>query len=48
MKACRPPEHRMRWPELPAALADFEAQMNGRPTWNHALRMYREHRKPAA
>jgi glutathione S-transferase len=42
---CRVPEHRMKWPELPPALADFEASLKGRPTWNHVLRMYREHRR---
>ena len=25
-------------------LADFEASLRGRPTWNHVVRMYREHR----
>ena len=43
---CRVPEHRMRWPAMPPALADFEASLSGRPTWNHVLRMYRNHRKP--
>ena len=43
---CRPPEHRVRWPEVPAVLADLEQKLKGRPTWNHALRMYREHRAP--
>ncbi|HEX7478951.1 MAG TPA: glutathione S-transferase domain-containing protein [Polyangiales bacterium] len=42
---CRAPEHRMKWPALPAELADFEASLSGRPTWNHVLRMYREHRR---
>jgi glutathione S-transferase len=45
---CRPPEHRISWPAAPAALTDFVAQFENRPTWNHALRMYREHRLPAA
>lgn len=44
---CRPPEHRVRWPETPAALVAFEAQLQGRPTWNHVLRLYREHRHVA-
>ena len=43
---CRVPEHRVKWPAMPAELADFEASLSGRPTWNHVLRMYREHRKP--
>jgi glutathione S-transferase len=44
---CRVPEHRMTWPALPPALAAFEAELKGRPTWNHVLHMYRAHRKPA-
>lgn len=44
---CRPPEHRMHWPEPPEGLRDFVTQLQGRPTWKHVLRMYREHRKPA-
>jgi glutathione S-transferase len=43
---CRVPEHRVKWPALPPVLADFEASLSGRPTWNHVLRMYRDHRKP--
>lgn len=42
---CRVPEHRVRWPAMPAELHDFEASLRGRPTWNHVLRMYREHRR---
>lgn len=42
---CRVPEHRMKWPAMPAELADFEASLSGRPTWNHVLRMYRDHRR---
>ena len=38
---CRVPEHRVTWPALPSELADFEASLRGRPTWNHVLRMYR-------
>jgi glutathione S-transferase len=45
---CRPPQHRMPWPEAPEGLRAFEAQLRGRPTWNHALRMYKDHRAPAA
>jgi hypothetical protein len=29
---------------MPPELAEFEAALRGRPTWNHVLRMYREHR----
>jgi glutathione S-transferase len=43
---CRVPEHRMKWPAMPPELADFEAGLRGRPTWNHVLQMYRNHRKP--
>lgn len=43
---CRVPGHRVQWPAMPAELADFEASLRGRPTWNHVLRMYREHRQP--
>ena len=42
---CRVPEHRVKWPAMPPALAEFEAGLRDRPTWNHTLRMYREHRK---
>ena len=42
---CRVPGHRVDWPPMPAELADFEASLKGRPTWNHVLRMYREHRR---
>ena len=43
---CRVPEHRVKWPPMPVELADFEASLRDRPTWNHVLRMYRDHRKP--
>jgi len=43
---CRVPEHRMKWPAMPPELADLEASLSGRPTWNHVLRMYRDHRRP--
>jgi glutathione S-transferase len=43
---CRVPEHRMKWPAMPQELTDLEASLSGRPTWHHALRMYRDHRKP--
>lgn len=45
---CRPPEHRMKWPAVPVELAELEASLKNRPTWNHVLRMYREHRKPVS
>ena len=41
---CQPKEHRVRWPRTPAGLQEFEARLKGRPTWNHVVRMYREHR----
>ena len=43
---CRVPEHRVKWPPTPPELADFEASLSGRPTWDHVLRMYRDHRRP--
>lgn len=42
---CRPVEHHVRWPSAPPELATFEAGLRDRPTWNHVLRMYREHRR---
>lgn len=42
---CQPPEHHVRWPAAPPELQPFEARLKGRPTWNHVLRMYREHRR---
>ncbi|MBX3130388.1 MAG: glutathione S-transferase domain-containing protein [Polyangiaceae bacterium] len=45
---CRPPEHHMAWPEAPAPLREFETSLKGRPTWEHALRMYRDHRRSSA
>jgi glutathione S-transferase len=41
---CRVREHRVKWPAMPPELADFEASLSGRPTWNHVVRMYRDHR----
>lgn len=41
---CRPAEHLIRWPEVPQALFGFTEALLGRPTCEHALRMYREHR----
>jgi glutathione S-transferase len=43
---CRAPEHRVRWPAMPAELGDLVQSLSGRPTWNHVLRMYRDHRAP--
>jgi len=43
---CRAPEHRVKWPAMPPELADLDANLRGRPTWDHVLRMYRDHRKP--
>ena len=43
---CRVPEHRVKWPAMPSELADLEASLSGRPTWNHVLQMYHDHRKP--
>ena len=45
---CRPPEHRVKWPATLPGMLDFEASLMGRTTWNHTLRMYREHRQPRA
>lgn len=46
---CRPTEHILRWPaRLPDELTAFIREFEGRPTWNHVLRMYREHRRRPA
>ena len=42
---CTPPEHLVKWPAMPNGLTDFVGQLRGRPTWDHCLRMYREHRR---
>jgi hypothetical protein len=42
---CRPPEHRVKWPEVPSELTGLVSELEGRPTWQHTLRMYREHRR---
>lgn len=42
---CQPKEHHVRWPSTPPELAEFEGRLKGRPTWNHVLRMYRDHRR---
>jgi len=44
---CRVAGHRVKWPALPAELAELEASLRGRPTWNHVLRMYRDYRRPS-
>jgi glutathione S-transferase len=44
---CRPAEHLVRWPEPRGALKTFCSEFEGRPLWNHAMRMYREHRRGA-
>lgn len=41
---CRPPEHFVRWPELPPTLAEFTREFASRPIWAHVLEMYRLHR----
>jgi glutathione S-transferase len=45
---CRPPEHVMRWPELPDGLAEFTHEFADRPMWHHVLKMYRLHRAKMA
>lgn len=42
---CQPKEHHVKWPSTPPELAAFEAQLRARRTWDHALRMYRDHRR---
>jgi len=42
---CRPKEHHVKWPSTPPELLDFELRLKGRPTWEHVLRMYRQHRR---
>ena len=44
---CRPPEHLVKWPELPAGLAEFAHEFAARPIWAHVLEMYRRHRPTA-
>ena len=44
---CRPPEHLVAWPELPPPLAEFAAAFQDSRTWQHALSMYRLHRRPS-
>ena len=40
---CRPPEHRVNWPLIPA-LSAFTAEFEGSRTFQHAREMYRMHR----
>lgn len=42
---CRPPEHRVKWPDVPAELDDFETTLRQHPTYQHVGRMYRAHRR---
>ena len=42
---CQPKEHHVHWPSTPPELRDFQSRLEGRATWNHVLRMYREHRR---
>jgi len=44
---CQPPEHVVRWPELPERLAEFAREFVATRTWQHVLDMYRLHRAPA-
>lgn len=45
---CRPPEHLVKWPELPETVATFTREFASSPTWRHALEMYRLHRRAPA
>lgn len=43
---CQPQEHILRWPSItPPPLDDYLRQLEGRPTFDFVLRMYREHRR---
>lgn len=42
---CRPPEHLLRWPELPEHTQAFVREFQDRPTYQHVLRLYRDHRR---
>lgn len=44
---CTPPQYEASIPELPPSLTAFVRPLQGRPTWQHVLRMYRDHRKRA-
>jgi glutathione S-transferase len=41
---CRPPQHLLRWPELPESTLAFAREFEDRPTYQHVLRLYREER----
>lgn len=42
---CQPKEHHVRWPSTPPELQPFEDQLKVKQTWQHTLRMYRDHRR---
>ena len=42
---CCPPEHITRWPLQAPEHRVFQAEFEGRPTWDFVLRMYRDHRR---
>jgi len=43
---CQPKEHVLEWPPLtPPPLDEYLRQLEGRPTFEFVLRMYREHRR---
>jgi len=43
---CQPKEHLLRWPAVtPPPLDEYLRQLEGRPTFDFFLRMYREHRR---
>ena len=44
---CRPPEHLLRWPEMPEHTLGFVREFEARPTYQHVLKLYREHRQSA-
>jgi glutathione S-transferase len=43
---CQPAEHTVSWPSIrPPVLDAFVRELQGRPTWDFVLRMYREQRR---
>lgn len=44
---CRPPEHLLRWPEIPEHTLAFVREFEDRPTYQHVLKLYRDHRRSA-
>ncbi|HMJ12447.1 MAG TPA: glutathione S-transferase [Polyangiaceae bacterium] len=42
---CRPPEHLMRWPDMPDEALAFMREFEDRPIYRHVLRLYRDHRR---